>query len=115
MKEFFVATASFAAPFVSDHGHQFVESESPREALEKVAAEYRHPAGLYAANCYTSADAFHKGETPLARWLCNHEQEKQRLTANLPSYSYRGNGPGDFDIGGVRHTVGDPKGGSVVA
>ena len=60
--EFFVVTNSFAAPFCSDQGTQFVEAADAEMALLKVAKEYKHPAGLYAADCYRSADAYHKGE-----------------------------------------------------
>lgn len=115
MSEYFVRTMSFAAPFVSEPGDEFVEAEAPEAALEAVASRYSFPAGLYSAECYRDANAYHKGEKPLATWLCNHEQAKQRLTADQPSYSYLGHGPGDFEINGTRHTILNPKGGSVVA
>jgi hypothetical protein len=115
MPEYFIKANSFAAPFFSDDSSGFVEAGSPEAALESFATAYSHPAGLYAAAAYASADAFHKGEGPLAKWLCNHEIRKQELTKDLPSYSYLGRAPGDFEIDRVRHVVPDPKGGRVVA
>lgn len=115
MKEYYIETNSFAAPFVSDTGYKYVEAASPKEALEKCAAEYRHPAGLFAAAAYDSADAKNKGQEPLARWLCNHEQAKQRLTKSLGCCSYLGHAPGDFEIDGKRHKVENPKGGCVIS
>jgi hypothetical protein len=115
MPEFFVLTNSFAAPMFSDTDSQYVEAADPALALERAAATYGHPAGLYSAACYASADAYHKGAPPLAEWLCNHEQEKQRRTAGQGSYSYFGHGPGDFEVNGEHVVVADPKGGSVSA
>lgn len=114
MPEFFVMTNSFAAPFFSDPGDEYVDAETPTDALEKAAATYTHPMGLYAAVCYTSADAHHKGEKPLATWLCNHEREKRRLAEGRAGYSYLGHSVGDFEIDGVRHTVPNPRAGSVL-
>lgn len=112
--EFYVETNSFAAPFFSDSGQRYVEAATPREALEITAREYTHPCGLYAAACYSSADRKNKGEKPLARWLSNHARRLAELTEGLGSYSCRGNGPGEFEINGEKHTVKDPKGGSIV-
>lgn len=114
MPEYFVVTRSFAAPYFSDADDGYVEGEDPQAALEQVAATYRHPAGLYAAEVYENADAYHKHPTVfLAQWLCNHEQEKRRLTAAHSSYSYLGAGPGEFEVNGVKHVVDNPKSGSV--
>lgn len=115
MPEYFVVAKSFAAPFVSETDESYVDGETPEAALEAFAAEYKHPAGLYSAALYANADAFHKNADPLARWLCNHEAEKQRLTKDLGGYSYLGHGPGDFEINHVRHKVENPKGGRLVA
>lgn len=114
MTEFFIYANSFAAPFFSDTDTVYQEGESAADALERFAAAYKHPAGLYAAIAYESADAYHKGAKPLATWLCNHEQAKQRLTDRPGGYSYMGHGPGDFEIDGERHLVENPKAGSVV-
>lgn len=114
MKEYFIFATSFAAPFCSDTSHEFVTAESPQAALEQFAGSYGHPCGLYAAACYESAEAYHKGQNPLAKWVCNHELEKQRLTAGKGCYSYLGKGVGLFEIDGVLHKVENPKAGKVV-
>jgi hypothetical protein len=111
MPEFFVLTNSFAAPMFSDTDSQYVEAADPALALEHVAATYGHPAGLYSAACYANADGYHKGVLPLAQWLCNHEQEKQRRTAGQGSYSYFGHGPGDFEVNGEHGPALPPKAG----
>ncbi len=114
MNEYFIVANSFAAPFVSDTSEKFVVATTPEEALKQYAAEYSHPAGLYAAVAYKDANAKAKGEEPVARWLCNHELEKQRLTNDMGAYSYLGHGPGDFEVDGKRHMIADPKGGKVI-
>jgi hypothetical protein len=114
-REYFVTARSFAAPFVSDTSDGYVTAETPQQALEQFAANYKHPMGLYAAEAWASADAYHKGEKSLAQWLSNHEQAKQKVTAGQSSYSYLGNGPGRFEVNGSKVTVENPKDGSVVA
>lgn len=114
MAEYLIVANSFAAPFFSDTSTKVVEALSPEAALLHFAAEYDHPAGLYSATCYGSAAGYHKGEQPIARWLCNHEIEKQRLTKDLGGYSYMGHAPGIFEINGVRHEIEAPKAGRVV-
>jgi hypothetical protein len=47
-KIFWYETNSNAAPFFSDYGSGFIEAENPRQALEKIVKEYKHPAGLFA-------------------------------------------------------------------
>ncbi len=113
-KEFFIVANSFAAPFFSDMTTDFQKATSPGKALEEFAKRYKHPAGLFAAGVYASAEDYHKGEKPLAKWVCNHEIEKERLTKDKGSYSYFGHGPGDFEINGVRHHVDSPKSGRVI-
>ena len=115
MNEYFIVAESFAAPFVSDRSESFWKGETPEAALKDYAQKYSHPAGLYAALLYADANAYHKNAAPLARWLCNHEIEKRRLTESLAGYSYLGHGPGDFEINRVRHKVDNPKGGALVA
>jgi len=66
--EFFVVSNSNAAPFVSDKSEYFISAESADAALEKARTEYNHPCGLYATNIYGDANAYHKGEEPLAKW-----------------------------------------------
>jgi hypothetical protein len=70
-REYFIVANSFAAPFFSDTSESFVKAHSAPEALEKFAAEYNHPCGLYAADAFKSADAYHKGHAPLSRWRSN--------------------------------------------
>lgn len=113
MAEFFIVANSFAAPFFSDESTSYIEARTPEDALLGFVESYKHPCGLYAAICYASADARHKGQEPLAKWLCNHEIEKRRLTADLSSYSYLGEGPGRFRINDQWHTVADPKAGRI--
>jgi hypothetical protein len=113
-QEYFIVANSFAAPFFSDDSTAFVKAASPVEALRKFAANYKHPAGLYAAIAFASADAYHKREKPLAKWLSNHERAKIRATKDKGSYSYLGHGPGSFEVDGKAITVADPKAGDVV-
>lgn len=113
MKEFFIVTNSFAAPFCGDTSTTYVSAETPLDALVRCAREYRHPYGLYSASCYDSADSYHKGGKPLARWLCNHEIAKQEATRGKGGYSYRGFSNG-FEIDGIPYTVHNPKDGRVV-
>src|SRR5690242_1346074 len=114
MAEYFVAAESFAAPFVSDRSESYVTGDTPEEALKAFAEGYKHPAGLYSAALYANADAYHKSAPQLARWLCNHEIEKQKITKPLGAYSYLGHGPGDFEIDRVRYKVDNPRGGQLV-
>lgn len=112
-KEFFIVANSFAAPFFSDDSTSYQAGEDAADALERFAKSYRHPAGLYFAAAYESADAFHKGGKQLARWVCNHEREKSRLTKELRGYSYLGHGPGKFEINGKMHVIKNPKDGVI--
>lgn len=114
MTEFFIDANSFAAPFISDSSTAFVEAADPREALDRFAADYRHPAGLYSADAYASADAYQKGGKPLAMWRSNHVLAMEKATAGLTGYSVLGHGPGKFEIDGKLIEVEDPKGGRVI-
>ena len=115
MNEYFIVAESFAAPFVSDRSESFWKGETPDATLKEFAQNYSHPTGLYSADLYEDANAYHKNAKPLARWRCNHEIEKRKLTEPLAGYSYLGHGPGDFEINGVRHKIENPKGGALVA
>ncbi|KPL67442.1 hypothetical protein SZ64_04580 [Erythrobacter sp. SG61-1L] len=108
MAEFYIETNSFAAPFLSDPGHTYVDAETPEDALLRAAAEYSHPFGLYAAAAYSSADAKNKGEKPLARWLSNHAKALVGVTGMITSLR-----PGLIEINGEKVEIEDPKGGSV--
>ena len=114
MKEFYIETRSFAAPFFSDEDYFYIKAKTPVGALKKCVKQYTHPCGLYAALAFGSADDEKRGKEPLARWLCNHEIEKMRLTKKTDGYSYFGHGPGDFEIDGYRVKVDNPKDGRVI-
>lgn len=62
MNSFRLEFASNGYPF-SDHSHTNVDAQTATEALKKGMADYKHPAGLYAA---IALDA--KGKIR-ARWL----------------------------------------------
>lgn len=113
MQEFFVVTNSFAAPFCSDTDASYIEADTAKDALEEVVANYKHPAGLYAAYAYTSSDAKNKGEEPLSKWTCNHEYEKDRITRSLDGYSYMGMGVGKFEVNGEHYVIENPRQGAV--
>jgi hypothetical protein len=110
MAEFYIETNSFAAPFISDSGHCYVEAPTAGDALRKCAREYSHPCGLYAAAAYSSADARNKGEKPLARWLCNQARRLEGVTGMV-----RMDGPGRGEINGETVEIENPKEGRVVA
>lgn len=116
MNEFFIVATSFAAPFISETTEHYIKAESPEAALEQLAATYAETViktGLYSATAYASHRDYHERKDPRAQWLCNHEIEKQRLTAG-GGFSYLGHAPGDFEINGERHKVENPKQGRVV-
>ena len=113
MKEFYIETNSFAAPFFSDRDFFYIKAETPQAALRECASKYKHPAGLYAAAAYSSADAKNKGAKPLAVWLSNHAKAMEEATKGKGSYSCHGLAPGVFEIDGKRVEVENPKGGSV--
>ncbi len=114
MKEYFIVSNSFAAPFFSDSSTDYQEAPYAQKALEIFAEKYKHPCGLFSANAYESADAYHKGEKYLAQWLCNQEIEKQRITKKLSGYSFLGHSPGKFRINEKEYSIENPKDGKVV-
>lgn len=114
MAEFYIEANSFAAPFFSDQSFRYVEAETPAEALEKFAAEYNHPCGLYAAVAYSSADASKKGEKPLARWLSNQARYLQEVYARPGAVMIRMDEPGKGEIDGKPVEIENPKQGAVV-
>jgi hypothetical protein len=107
VSEYFIVARSFAAPFVSDESTGFQEATTPVSALEKFARRYTHPCGLYAAECYASADAYHRRAKMLARWLSNHA----RVMLETPHTSFRSNGPGSVELDHRTITIDDPRGG----
>lgn len=112
--EYFIVANSFAAPFVSDTSTSFVEADSAEKALALYVVQYSHPFGLYSATAFRSSDAYHKGEKPLAQWLCNLEITKQRAVGGSSSYQVRSRGTTEIEVDGVVHKVEDPKGGQIV-
>lgn len=72
--EYFIVANRVAAPFVSDQSMRHVVGDSSTDAMEQFVARYSHPAGLYAADVYASADAYHKGQPALVEWRCNQAQ-----------------------------------------
>ncbi len=115
MMEFCIQANSFAAPFVSDTSEAFVEAETAEQALAAYVESYSHPAGLYSAIVWDSADSMMKGKPALAKWVCNQVIKIQELTKDLSGYTFRGDGPGAFEINGTRYETEDPQGGKVVS
>lgn len=114
MKEYFVISNSFAAPFFSDQGTGYVKGTIPSTTLLEFVNNYKHPAGLYSANLYESADSYHKGDKQLLQWLCNHEIGKQEATKTIKGgYSYLGHEPGRFEIDRKEYVIPNPKGGRI--
>lgn len=114
MAEYFILANSFAAPFFSDEGTSYAEADTPEAALEKFAADYKHPAGLYAANAYASSDAYHKGEPALARWRCNKARVMEEFTSKGTHSIYSADA-GTVEIDGEEVRIEDPKAGAVIA
>jgi hypothetical protein len=114
MFEYFIMANSFAAPFCSDDSTEYVNASTPNNALTKFAASYRHPAGLYSAVCYKSADDYYKKRDPLAKWLCNRAIKEQEVTEKLGAYSYMGISPNAFEVDGKTYHVENPKQGRVL-
>lgn len=112
--EYFIVANSFAAPFFSDTDKSFQEASNPEEALLKFKDGYRHPAGLYGAGVWADANAYHKNEKPLARWVCNLALAKEEAAKGKGSYSMLGVSQSEFEIDGVRHKVENPRCGKVV-
>lgn len=75
VNEYFIIANSFAAPFFSDTSEKYVVAEDHLNALNDFVKNYSHPQGLFAAAIYPNADAYHKDEKPLARWLSNKAQD----------------------------------------
>lgn len=78
MGEFFIVANSNAAPFFSDTMHAYAKGADANAALIAYLATKPHPCGMYAAVAYASADAHHKGEEPLARWLSEKAMGAQK-------------------------------------
>lgn len=108
MPEYFIHGNTFAAPFVSERFSYYEEAPTAAEALVNFASGREKYPGVYAANAYGSADSFHKGEAPLAKWRSNHAIAAEG--ANV----LRSGGPGHAEIDGKTVVIEDPyKGRSV--
>lgn len=114
MNEYFIIANSFAAPFFSDSSNGYEKGETPKEALASFVKSYTHPAGLYSAKVYESADAYHKGQEAVATYLSNHEIALKEATKDKGVYSYMGNAPGDFEVDHKNYRIPDPKGGRII-
>jgi len=108
--EYFIVANSFGAPFFSDTSEKFQEANSPEKALEIFAENYKHSCGLYAAFCYKDANAYHKGEKPLAKWLSNEANFMTGKTGAI----YKPGIAGKVRINGKMHNIDNPKEGCVV-
>ncbi len=115
MSEYFIKATTFPAPFISETVSKFVEAPSPEKALERFVAEFQWEVGVYAANCYTDANSEHKGQEPLAQWLCNKEIAHREATKDLKGgHSYYSESPERFRINGEWFTVDNPKQGRCI-
>jgi len=114
MTRYFVVANSFAAPFVSDTSTGFVRGHDPEAAMERFVAEYSHPAGLYSALLYRDANAYHSGDPPICRWICNHELAMRDAQKDLDGCLVRSNGPGSFEINGRAYSVENPTDGKII-
>lgn len=113
MAEFFIHSSSFAAPFFGDEGHHYVTGDTPEGALTAFAASYSHPAGLFAADIYENADAFHKGRKRLARWLSNKARIVEERTST-GAHGIYSKDASTVEIDGEEIKIEDPKGGCIV-
>ncbi|MBA7614738.1 hypothetical protein ES703_22007 [subsurface metagenome] len=117
MPEYFIVANSFAAPFFSDTSEGYFRGKNPKDVMHRFIAQYEHPCGLYSANLYENADAYHKNEEPLRQYLCNLELEKQRLVEGKDSYSVLHsfhNGKEFIEIDHERHYIKNPKEGKIL-
>ncbi len=106
--EYFVVHNSNAAPFFSDTDECYVRANSPNEAIDSFVKTYTHPFGLYTAFVYENADAYHKKEKPLVRWLCNRAKFLEGKTGSIRSLGEDG-----VEINGVTHSIDNPRLGKV--
>jgi hypothetical protein len=109
MTDFFIEGRTFAAPFVSEPIERYVEADTAEAALTQLAEKMKDGIGLFAADAYATADDYHRGRKPLARWRSN------KALAIEGAGSIYSKGPGHVEIDGESHTIDDPKGGRVLA
>lgn len=77
MAEYFITARSCAAPFFSDPSDGYVEAPTAHEALRRFKKSYKHPAGLFAAEAWASADAYHKNVGPLAEYRSEKAKKQE--------------------------------------
>lgn len=85
MAEFFIVAVSNPAPFVGDRTTGYHEGVNPRHALQEFVEGYSHPSGLYSADAYLSADAYHKHHGAAVRWRSNKallDEARAEVTAS---------------------------------
>lgn len=114
MREYFIVANSFAAPFCSDQSHSYQKGSTPESAMMMFAAEYSHPCGLYSAQLFESADAYHKNKPFLCEWHSNRVIAEKKATAGKGAYTFYGESASRFSVDGVWHDVENPKGGRVI-
>lgn len=105
---FFIVGHTFAAPFVSEEFTKYSEAESAGDALTELAEQMRDHIGLFAGAAYANADAYHKGQDPIASWRSN------KALALEGASSVYSEGPGKAEIDGKATTIEDPKGGRLI-
>jgi len=114
MTEYFIVANSKAAPFFSDTSTHFVTASNPTVALKQFKETYKHSCGLYAAVLFANSDAYHKSQKPIAKWVCNFELEKQKVTKDLGCYLYMGIDKNTFEVNNVKYTIKNPDGGETI-
>lgn len=68
MKEFFFVIHSKATHICSETSNGFIKAKTATEALKKIRK--KHSRGyIFSTGVFADANACHKGEAPIARWL----------------------------------------------
>lgn len=114
MPEFFISATTFAAPFVSDRIDTYEDAATPQEAVLTVVERHRDGIGIYAANAFASADAYHKKQSPLAQWRCNRERLIRNAIDAYGAISVASDWSDRVEINGELHTIDGPKEGGFI-
>lgn len=112
--KYFIDANSFGAPFFSDGLSKFVEGKDAEDAMNNFIKDYKHPAGLYSANLYEDANAFHEGHEPLLKYRSNKQLRIEELTADKKSGYSILTGTDFVEIDNIRYTVDNPKEGRII-
>ena len=115
MTTYFIVANSFAAPFCSDQSFHYHDGETAEDALMEFAVNYKHPAGLYCAVAFASADSYHRNENPLAQYHSNRLAQELKAKEGKGAYTYCGHSAEHFELDGEHFYVKNPKGGSIAA